>query len=478
MSAKAHPITIAANLWRVRWMVVVPLVRGFLHAAGGGGIIGWLHGTWVDLLVFLCMLTLSYLYARRVSLCWDERTLEICGGFFIQNQSVIPWDRLATISVIDAPYLRVFRAVRLKVDILGGPVRSPDFTLYLSPGVAKKLCEWHEGENPGEIPKVFRPTTLSVLVESLLSSNSLGGVAVAATFFSGAGRLVGRQLTDGVVGALEELTRSVNLGIFPPAAAAVAYILLAGWAISFILTFCRYKGMEVRRVQGLVEVSGGLLTRRRYSIRTFQISYLNIRQSLLTRLLGLYSLSLSVVGFARMKGDIACLIPAGRPETASRERERIFPGFNPASPTLTTEGKGVFRFILEPLIPIGGIIFAAAATFFSQPGFGVFTLFAGGMAMLPALYFLAVRLVDFKTGGISMGEGKLTLSYSRGFYLHTVMAEREKVITFRLRQSFFQRRKGKCDVIVYTRTQGRSAHLLRGLPLSQAKIFLERVCER
>ena len=95
--------------------------------------------------------------------------------------------------------------------------------------------------------------------------------------------------------------------------------------------------------------------------------------------------------------------------------------------------------------------------------------FSGGMLLLPALWFLGVRVLDFCSAGAGYGDGYYTIYYSRLFSLHCVIFSADKVAQVQLRQSPIQRMSGRCDVLVYTRAEGRQVHRLRNLELAAAR---------
>lgn len=59
-----------------------------------------------------------------------------------------------------------------------------------------------------------------------------------------------------------------------------------------------------------------------------------------------------------------------------------------------------------------------------------------------------------------------TLRYSSGFYLHTVVIPKEKIVQLELRQSILQKLDGRCDVFFYTEDEGVHRHHLRNLDRS------------
>jgi uncharacterized membrane protein YdbT with pleckstrin-like domain len=48
----------------------------------------------------------------------------------------------------------------------------------------------------------------------------------------------------------------------------------------------------------------------------------------------------------------------------------------------------------------------------------------------------------------------------------------DKIVEIRFRQSIFQKLAGTCDLILYTRTEGRKKHRIRSLPLAEAELLV------
>jgi uncharacterized membrane protein YdbT with pleckstrin-like domain len=417
------------------------------------------------------MIGIAVLRWWRVTFWWEDDRFHLCSGVFLNTHTIIPKERIVTVSWTEVFYMRPFRAVRLRMDTLGGSEKDADFTMLLSPGVAKSLFAAFKAKTPAEI--AYEPRTLSVAALSLLSSNSFAGVVFIATFISQSGKLLGDEFSRTIIGTFEEVARTWALGI-PPAAAAIAYLLIGGWAISFALTFLRYKNENVRKKEESLEIEGGILSRRRYSVRLGDILYLDIRQSLSTRLLGLYTLYIAAVGYAKQKEDIACLIPPEKKSRFLKSRETLFPGDIPFDRQLAPGKRGLFRFLADPLKLVLGIPAVTALVLWRLESWGPFVIFTGAMAMLPSLFFLTIRVTDYLTGGLARQGGRYTLRYSRGLYLHTVVVEWDKIVELKLSQSFFQRRSGSCDVLVYTRSESRACHRLRSLDMeSAAAIFAQ-----
>ena len=88
--------------------------------------------------------------------------------------------------------------------------------------------------------------------------------------------------------------------------------------------------------------------------------------------------------------------------------------------------------------------------------------------MIPCLWFLAVRLLDFFSSGIGRQGNIFTLRYSSGNQLHTVVLPQERISQIVLRQSPIQAFDRRCDVFVYSMSEKRTRHHIRNLDVAQA----------
>ncbi|MGI6402711.1 MAG: PH domain-containing protein [Oscillospiraceae bacterium] len=471
---RAHPITILGNLWRVVYLIIIPLLRGFF-AALGDNLTGWLAGAWADVMILLLMVGIAVLRWWKVTYRLEGDTLSICSGVVFQRETLIPWRKIVTISVMHPFYLHPFRAVRLRVDTMGGSRSNADFTVILSPNNAAALLQWGKNrKGQGGLPRgtgAYTPRTSSILALSLLNSNSLAGIVFISALISQSGRLLGVEFSRLLIDTFEETARTLAFGI-PPAAAALAYLLLGGWVVSFIHTFLRYKNMQVSRQGDHLHIVGGTITSREYLVKYGEVNFIDIRQSLTTKVMGLYSLYISAVGYGKQKEDITCLVPTEGEIRFRKHRTLLFPALTPAARSLPASKRGILRFLAQPLCLCLGVPTITGVLIWLMEGWTAFALFVGSMAMVPCVVFLLARIFDYRTGGLARQGEVFTLRYSKGFYLHTVVVQRDKMVQVELRQGFFQRFGGTCDVLVRTRGEGRILHRCRALDRKKAeKLF-------
>lgn len=468
MKQHVHPLTILANLWQVLYLTIIPVLRGFLLALQGD-LASWLQGAWLDILIFLLMIAIAVCRWWVVTYVSDPEELILHTGWLVRKHIHVRWDRVTTVSLLESYYLRPFGAVRFRADTIGGSAGSPDFALILSRSQGEEIMRQRRLSGEGA-DRSYTPRTGSILSLSLLTSNSLAGILFIAAFVSQSGKLLGDEFSERLVDTFEEVTRMLAFGL-PPAAAAIAYVLLAGWFISFVLTFLRYKNFQVSRNRELLAIRGGVFTSREYSVACDDINYIDIRQSAVTKALRLYSLYISAVGYGKHKDDISCIIPTESRETFTHHCENLFPSFKPAPRQLCPNLSGIMRFIGVALTACAAIPAAMALLIWRFPSWREFIRFTGLMAMVPAIYFLIVRLIEWRTSGVSRRRGIYTIRYSKGFSLHTVVIPEDKMVGLELRQSPIQQFTKKCDVIIGTRAETHSHHSCRNLDLHEAEKF-------
>lgn len=467
---RTHPISIAFNLGRVLYLLLIPLLRGFISALRGG-FSQWLSGAWMDILVFLAMLGIAVLVWQNALFRYDDRCIEITSGLLNRRRTSIPWERVAAVTLTGPFYLRPLRVVRLRADTIGGSFRDADISILLSDKQAREMINSRKAVSDVTLGRIHQPTTASIVALSLLTSHSFGGIVFISTFISQAGRLLGKGFSQMLIGTFEEAARSLAFGL-PPAAAATAYILIAGWLIGFLLSFVRYKNFTLIRKKDILNISGGIFTKREYFIQHSDVNFIDIRQSVTTRVLKLYSLYLSAVGYGKQKDDISCVIPTESGARFEESLKRVFPGMAPAARSFAPGRSGILKFTGLPAFCILAIAAAMAAFLRLFPLWSGFIWFVGLMACAPALVFLIVRVIEYLSSGISFQDGCYTLRYSRGLSLHTVVIPEGKVVSVELRRSLFQKAGPYCDVRIGSRAEGRSIHLCRGLVMDDmTKLF-------
>lgn len=485
---RPHPLYILSNLWRYLFILLIPVVRGlyfvlinsFSLTEGftlGVNLSRWLHGAWMDLLVLFAFLSLGILL-------WATFTVEVSGdgllvkrGVFRRELTFLPVSRTCCISVIQPLRLWLFGAVYLRVDTAGGSIQNADLLVMLKKKDCQKILRMLQAPVPlAPLSPVrsYKPKSRYVFILALITSNSFAGMVLISTFITQVGNILGQRFSEMIYGTFENVARTLAFGI-PPAAFSLASVMSLGYLCAFVASLARHANFQVMRRRNLLEVNAGLLTRRSYRIEVSKIGYLDIRRSLLTCILGVYSIFLSTVGYGKFKDDVSALIPCVRRRQLNYSLRLLLPEYHLSERTLRPHRiRSAFRYTSRTLALIVAVLAARIILCYFFPDWRELIVWVAFMANFPLIWLLIVKLIDLNTAGISFQDGCYTLRYSKGFSLHQVIIRPERIVRIRRVQSFLQRRTGRCDVYVYSYSEGRQTHHIRDLKREETeKIFCE-----
>ena len=156
-----------------------------------------------------------------------------------------------------------------------------------------------------------------------------------------------------------------------------------------------------------------------------QINYLDLRETLFSRLLGLGSVYLHVTGILSGRQDIMPIIPVVTRRRLSDILGELLPEFSPAPNQLTHNRGAVIRFLGDALLALAGVGLAVSGLLLqsatgndlcspniigvnSGAGFAVMVLlclFPMAFAVLPLAAFAGALFTTFLVLGISVGAG-------------------------------------------------------------------------
>lgn len=470
MEKRTHPITILEFVSKYLFLLLIPILRGLFYLlTTTHDFYNWLAGTWMDLLVVLFILLASYLRWRFQFYRYDEQGLTVRRGILIQRTFTIPEASISTLTMEEPFFLRPFRAVHLLADTDAGSFQRADCQLTLRREEACRLLE-HRGQCQPSKPRLYRPRWTDVAFLSIIVSNTLTGVVFLATFVNKAGDILGKEFQRRLLNGLEGVAGL--LAFIPQTGAVLALILLGGWLIGFVRNFVRYIHFTVRRNEGTLTIRSGWLTRRTYSCRVDAVNYLDYRQSILTRLMGLYMVFIQCVGYGKGNGALAVLIPAADTRSCRRTMRMLLPDMTGRPRQIQPPRGSVIRYAMLPFWACLLVPASAAVMVRIFPGWKQLILFLGLMLTLPFVWLLILRIIDRCTAGIGVSARQITLRYSRGYTFHTVIIPRERINYVRIRYSIFQKWAGNCDVLVYTYGELGHCHKVENLRMKDVKDLL------
>ncbi len=454
-----HPALIFEGIYKLIFLLVIPLVRGFV-ATLDGGLYRWLRGAWADVAVLFVILTVAVLRWWLTRYAFDGKNIAFRGGLFLYTDRRIPIERLTSVN-FEAPwYYRPFSAVRVRFDTLAKTGRHADISLVLSKSEVQRILSalFSEKENP---PKAYSPKLKNVVIISAFVSNSLVGAGLVLAFFARVGAVLEKDLLGNFKQILTLDSRRI--------VTAVAIIIALGWVTAFCINLVRYTRLTLSRDEDTLVIRGGAVTHRTVLVRVDSIDFINMQQGLFTRILGLYTVFCHSAGVGKKRGDLTALTPAGNGVELDRKFKMLFPEFERSKITLKPPKKSLLRFVADPLWLLAPtLIVAIIADKLNLEVVSTLAFFVS----IPAVWWLLVRVADLITSGIGENEASLTLRYSTLFKLNTVIIPRKKIVAVKFRQSPFQRLDKRYDIFVYSKGERPHRHRIRNVDGKTAKKLL------
>ena len=484
---RPHPLFIIRNLWQYLFLLLIPVFRvlyslivnsfSWIHGFHFEITLSvWMEGVWMDAAVALLILSLGTLQWLCFTIEVSKDGILIRKGVFRREVKFIPVSRCHCILTMEPFHLRIFRALEVRVDTPGGGTKQADLSILIGKSNCIQMLNilrYRSTLGGFSYPTVYSPKNRYVFILAMITSNSFAGLILISTFITQVGNILGQQFSEMIYGTFENVARTLASGI-PPTAFALACILLFGYLFAFIASLSRHANFHVVRRKNILQIKAGLITKRRYSLQVEKIAYLDIRRSLLTFVLGVYSVFLSTVGYGKFKDDVSALIPCVRKKRLEESMKLLLPEYHLSQRSLRPNRiRSMFRYTwrsaaLLVLLQAGKFILCGLF-----PSWQDLISWVCFMAGFPLIWLLAVKIIDLNTAGISYKDGCYTLRYSKGFSLHQVIIRPERIAKVKRIQSIFQRRTGRCDLYIYSYSEGTDILHIRDLKKEDAeKLFI------
>jgi len=456
---RPHPVYILYDAKKWIPLLALWLIRQWLKpdppgTAAAFGEIGW------PLLLF-AFSVVRWVFARYTI---DNRgRISLTRGVFLRRQIMVMPDDTSSVTADCTLLMWLTRSRRLWIHT-AGIRRRADAILFLPLARASRLLPEKQPLSDG---KPYCARIWPILLMAATGSNIAFGLLTLAPALYQAADLAGSTVAREIPGIL---ARVMHLGI-PPLLNTLAGLLIWGWLLSFCFTAARYLRFTVSVEQNRLLIRQGLVTEHRIWIAGNKITALELRQTVLMRLLSLYTVSLTAAGFGRQKGMRPVLIPAARLREISAALQRLLPDYPLCNRFLQPRHDQLPRYIIKPAILISaGICLLFFGGFLRIGGFG---LLAAGV------WWTAAGWSGFRAGGFGVtravgGYGAASIRYVRGLTFCEVHIPLEVADCILLRQSRGQRRRGICSAEIRCFDEQRRRHRIAGLPYEAAKTMVEQ----
>ena len=469
-----HKIAILKYTTKNFWLLLIPLVRGLI--AMNFDFYSWLKGAYWDILVILLMIGLAVFRWWNISYDIKEEGILVRDGLFVRNEYLLPFKITSCVSAKRSMWLRPFGAVTVAVDSDSHSASNKrggaDVELILPLNDYRALYNGIPRES-SSMKITYHASRGNLILFSLVFSSTLSGVILLGTLFIQGSRIVGNELEEMLLTAVNDVTQVVQTIIngVTPFAVALTLVIAVGWGFSFVSNLLRHINFRIKRYGENIFVENGFFSRRRYYINYSRINFADLRQNLLMKICGVMSVHASCTGYGKEKNGIPVFVPITTRNRVMDSMRLILPKFTVNEISIKTKKGYIIAFVWVPILLAAGLPFIAIYAAALFPRWDSIIKFLVSMAEIPAIYLLIVKFCAKFTTGIGLGDGMVTLRYCRFYQFHTVIVPRNKIVCVRLSQTIFQRFSDVCDVFVYTRGERASKHRIRGISCPEAEKF-------
>ena len=464
-----HPYTIWEHISRWALFLLIPLTQQLLLRPDQFYEQVRLAGTQIALL--FCFILLSSAQRKATGYRAGERSLFYQKGLFFRRLFRIPFRYFDSITVRQTLLPSLFGAAHLALDTPAGTRRRADVGLTLS---RKALWRTVNTVYPFTGKQfLYQAGTGRILLMSAFWSNPGTGLLLLAPFVQRIGSILGEEIQQRLYSTVDISLQLEAWGI-PPASAALAYILLAGWAIALVVQLFRYAHFRLDQEEDLLMIRRGLIYPHLRIFRSSRICALSIRQTLLMRLFRLSSGYVHNIGSGKDKGDRSMLVAASSRDNLYRLLRSVAPWFPPSfAEPIRPNRRSLKSYLLIP--------FCCAAGFFIVLLFpyilGAYSQLFSFSAVFAAPFFLwwgALRWVAWKTSGLCFQDHVWVIRSYRRLTLYTTVIPQDRIQMVSLTQNPFQKRSHRCNLRFFLYAESRETFVVKQLDLKQARDLLEQ----
>ncbi len=456
---RPHPATIVLYSLRQILLLLIPIVRALFSSQND--FTNWNRYVWVDLLAIFGMFGFGYMRYLATGFRIEGQGIICQNGLILHRRGYIPFSEISVLVCEKSFFWFPLRYCLVYLDTDAGGKHEADFKIALSyrqydtiRHELSKVCIDHQAAR-----RISRGKWWEILFLSFLSSDSLSGILFISATISGFGDLFSIDIRQLITDNFEYLYQFANKLVIkiPPVAAWIAYILIITWSISFLMHTVKNMRFTVMRQGNAMAIICGMLSRYDHWIQVKRINRLDIRQTFVTRLLGVQSVFVRSCGYGKQSQNLAVLLPAGTNTRVKAQLSLLLPEYPITSNQIRSKKKYLLRFAALPFwMSIGEILLFWKLSLL-LPNLKDTVLFVGAAMLIPTLWLFVVRITAYFHNGAGKTQDVYTFRYTYGYRFMTTVVQKEKITSFTIRQTVFQRMNGGCDLLIYVRDE-KKAH--------------------
>lgn len=378
---RLHPLTVPLRVLNILGSVILIVVLSAVF--GGSATLGEL-GPFViglGLLAAAGVGLYQYAYYRRFTYTVTADTLDIASGVISRQRREIPLGRIQNVDISQGIIQRVLGIAGVDFETAGGGSTEAQLQ-YVALSEARRLQDVIRGHETG--PDESASTTDAAADagpagESLFSLDDRSLIVLSALSFDlrvfSLVQTLGAFAAPALATQLFELPTQTQV---PLVVLGVVGLLVGGWLGGAVVTFTRYYGFKLTRLDGELRYERGLLQRYSGTIPLEKVQTVTIRENALMRHFGYAALSIETAGYGggeEPSGGSEAAVPLDERSAVLALAQALEPFGDPdlASPPARTERRYRRRYRLVAagvalLLGAGIWLVEWSATWYLLPG--------------------------------------------------------------------------------------------------------------
>lgn len=476
VSGRQHPIKLFSYTTKYFWLLAIPLLRGIYSLlSNGGSWQAWFRGAWLDLIVVAVIFAFAWLRWSCVGYEFDDKSVTIKKGLLVSVSDQVFYSKITTVSINQNVLYRMFGACEVQISTNAGVLNKADVSIVMKKTDAEKFYYSVKAARVKSLNYTVPPNRLKLLLFSFLFSSSFSGILICIALLLEVSSVIDQRTEAQLI--LDAFTDTVNKAAVyvPPILAGIALVLGITWVLSFIHNIFSFWNSSLTKSSDSVYVKSGFIMKRINLITLDKINFIDFNQNLLARLFRISSLSVHAAGFGKTgQKEMSVVMPITSNKEMRSTIKEVFPEYPAPKIQLKSDIKSYNGFYAWPIIfaalPIVG--FWLLKHF--MPDWYTIASPALIVSLIPAAWLAVVKTASLFTTGIGFKDKYLCMRYSRYFGFHTVIMPKERIAKVVLRQSPFQVLNGTCTLRVFSASQARRVHTIRGLNIDRAMNLFDR----
>ncbi|MBQ7288943.1 MAG: PH domain-containing protein [Clostridia bacterium] len=392
---KPHRLLILTYLYPYLTLLIYPAIRGLLNYHETGVLTRLIIG---EVLASLLAVGIAVLKYKLCSITLAEEKIVICKGLFYRTRTAIPAEKIVLVTSENNPFYALFGVVNLKVYTDAGVKGGADICI---PMHKKNAAMIMNGFDAATADLRYASGFWKVLLMAAATSSAATGLLIAAPIINQAGSIIGETLNRLLIEKVLQISKQMPREI-PRIAGIISLILLVGYGVALLNGLLKNIGFRVYKKDSVINIRAGILPRRSIVFDLQTMHAVVSQQNWFMRLLGHYSVKISVGGYGEKRRESPVFLPA----VTKPEMKRVLSAFVPELPkksvAFTPPPITLLRFLTPPLLIFALILPVRALLTGLFPKFADVIEFFAVVAAVIDLLFAVCQLVRFKHSGFSL----------------------------------------------------------------------------